>query len=101
MTETKPPVANSTQHPSDNPWHHTKGVLKRMKIPGTVLPRRWLRPYFFEAPHRIDDKQYVIESLSSLKGGLHFVYGSLYLIAGGVAFLGWAAQGDFPQLWRK
>jgi hypothetical protein len=81
-------LADRERIPSNNPWHHTKGVLKRMEIPGTILPRRWLRPYYFAAPHRIDDKQYVIESLSSLKESLHFFYGSLYLLAGGTVFLG-------------
>jgi hypothetical protein len=62
----------------------------KMRIPGTILPKRWLRPYFYDHPYRIDDKQYVIASISSLKDGLHFVYGSLYIIAGGAA-LGWSA----------
>lgn len=67
-----------------------KGIRQQLKVPGTILPKRLLRPYFLESPYRIDDKQYVITSLSSLKDGLHFVYGSLYLLAGGVA-LEWAA----------
>jgi hypothetical protein len=90
MSETNAAVPNSTQSQSNNPWHHMKGVLGRMEIPGTILPRRWLRPYYFAAPHRIDDKQYVIESLSSLKESLHFFYGFLYIVAGGAA-LGWSA----------
>jgi hypothetical protein len=91
-------TGNEVQAQSCNPWHHMKGVQKHLRIPGTILPKRWLRPYFYEHPYRINDKQYVVASISSLKDGLHFVYGSLYLIAGGAAFLGWAAQGDFPQL---
>jgi hypothetical protein len=75
---------------SDNPWHHMKGIQKSVRIPGKILPKRLLRPYFYEHPYRINDKQYVIASISSLKDGLHFVYGSLYIIAGGAA-LGWSA----------
>ncbi len=90
-------LADRERIPSNNPWHHTKGVLKRMEIPGTILPRRWLRPYYFAAPHRIDDKQYVIPSVSSLKESLHFFYGFLYIVAGCVA-IEWAAtlfRGEF------
>ncbi|MEJ2464037.1 MAG: hypothetical protein P8098_20800 [Candidatus Thiodiazotropha sp.] len=90
-------IANEKQVQSDNPWHHMKGIRQHLKVPGTILPKRLLRPYYLEYPHRIDDKQYVITSLSSLKDGLHFVYGSFYLLAGGVA-LEWAAtlfRGEF------
>lgn len=92
-------VATNSNGPpthAGNPWHNMKGIQKSVRILGTILPERWLRPYFYDHPYRIDDKQYVIASISSLKDGLHFVYGSLYMIAGGLAFLGWAAQGDFP-----
>jgi len=91
-------IVNGEDPTSVNPWHNMKGIQKSVRIPGKILPKRLLRPYFYDHPYRIDDKQYVIASISSLKDGLHFVYGSLYLIAGGAAFLGWAAQGDFPQL---
>ncbi|MEJ2267392.1 MAG: hypothetical protein P8X95_28530 [Anaerolineales bacterium] len=90
-------AGNEVQTQSYNPWHHMKGIQKSVRIPGTILPKRWLRPYFYDHPYRIDDKQYVIASISSLKDGLHFVYGSLYLLAGGVA-LEWAAtlfRGEF------
>jgi hypothetical protein len=80
-------IANGKQTQSNNPWHHMKGIRQHLKVPGTILPKRLLRPYYLEYPHRIDDKQYVITSLSSLKDGLHFVYGSLYMIAGGGLFL--------------
>jgi hypothetical protein len=89
MTE-ETTMADGEQIPSDNPWHHMKGMRGKMRIPGTILPKRLLRPYFYEHPYRINDKQYVTASISSLKDGLHFVYGSLYLLAGGVA-LEWSA----------
>jgi hypothetical protein len=93
-------LADRERIPSNNPWHHMKGVLKRMEIPGKILPRRWLRPYYFAAPHRIDDKQYVIPSVSSLKESLHFFYGFLYIVAGGAAF-GWTLTSFEvdPALW--
>jgi len=75
---------------SNNPWHNMKGFRKHLRISGTILPKRWLRPYLYDYPTKIDDKQYVIESLSSLKYGLHFIYGSLYLISVGLS-LEWAA----------
>jgi hypothetical protein len=90
-------TGDEVQNRSYNPFHHMKGVQKHLRIPGTILPKRWLRPYFYDHPYRIDDKQYVIASISSLKDGLHFVYGSLYLLAGGIA-LEWAAtlfRGEF------
>jgi hypothetical protein len=95
MTET----VTRVQAHAQNPWHHMKGLQRYLRIEGKILPKhRLLRPFFHETPKRLDEKQYVIPSISSLKGGLHFFYGSLYLIAGGTSFLGWAAQGDFPQL---
>jgi hypothetical protein len=77
-----------------------KGIQRHLRVEGKILPKhRLLRPFFHEYPKRLDDKQYVIPSPSSLKESLHFFYGSLYLIAGGTAFLGWGAQGDYPQLY--
>jgi hypothetical protein len=99
MTETITSLANGTQRLSNNPWHHMKGIQRHLRIEGKILPKhRLLRPFYHEYPKRLDDKQYVVPSLSSLKGGLHFFYGSLNLLAGGSAFLGWGAQGDLPQL---
>jgi hypothetical protein len=77
-----------------------KGIQRHLRIEGKILPKhRLLRPFYHEYPKRLDDKQYVISSISSLKGGLHFFYGSLYLLAGGTVFLGWVSQGDYPQFY--
>lgn len=73
MTETG--TANGAQRLSDNPWHNMKGMRGRMRIQGTILPKRLLRLYFYTYPERIDDKQYVAGSISSLKDSLHFIYG--------------------------
>ena len=100
MTETNATIANDTQGMSTNPWHHMKGIQRHLRIEGKILPKtRLLRPFYHEYPQRLDDKQYVVPSLSSLKESLHFFYGSLYLLAGGTVFLGWGAQGDYPQFY--
>jgi len=89
MTETSTAMANGVQRLSDNPWHHMKGMRGKMRIQGTILPKRLLRPYFYTYPHRIDDKQYLAGSISSLKDSLYFIYGFLYLVALGNAVI-WA-----------
>jgi hypothetical protein len=97
MTEQATAI-NGERSVSNNPWHHMKGIQRHLRIEGKILPKhRLLRPFYHEYPKRLDDKQYVVPSLSSLKGGLHFFYGSLYLIAGGLA-LEWSAtlfRGEF------
>lgn len=98
MTE-QAATTSGAQTASYKPWHTKKGIDRHLKVRGKILPKHLLRPYFYTHPHRIDDKQYVVENIESLKDGLHFVYGFLYLIALGTAFLGWTAQGDFPQLY--
>jgi hypothetical protein len=81
MTETGTVTVNSAQRLSENPWHNMKGMRGRMRIQGTILPKRLLRPYFYTYPERIDDKQYLAGSISSLKDSLHYIYGFIYLIA--------------------
>jgi hypothetical protein len=91
MTETTATVVNAAQRLLNNPWHHMKGIQRHLRIEGKILPKhRLLRPFYHEYPKRLDDKKYVIPSLSSLKGGLHFFYGGLYMIAG-TAVVGWTA----------
>jgi hypothetical protein len=91
MTETITSLANGAQRLSNNPWHHMKGIQRHLRIEGKILPKnRLLRPFYHEYPKRLDDKQYVIPSISSLKDGLHFFYGGLYMIAG-TAAVGWTA----------
>jgi hypothetical protein len=78
-----------------------KGIQRHLRIEGKILPKhRLLRPFYHETPKRLDEKQYVIPSISSLKDGLHFFYGGLYMIAGTAAF-GWSLtkfEVD-PALW--
>jgi hypothetical protein len=76
MTEMITSLENGTQLLSNNPWHHMKGIQRHLRIEGKILPKhRLLRPFYHEYPKRLDDKQYVVPSLSSLKGGLHFFMG--------------------------
>jgi hypothetical protein len=82
--------ADMERAPSENPWHRMKGMRGKMRVQGTILPKRLLRPYFYTYPHRIDDKQYLAGSISSLKDSLHYIYGVLYMVAGTVA-VGWTA----------
>jgi len=92
---------NGTQATSNNPWHNMKGLQRHLRVEGKILPKhRLLRPFYHEYPQRLDDKQYVIPSPSSLKSELHFFYGFLYIVAGGAAF-GWSItkfEVD-PALW--
>jgi hypothetical protein len=68
MTETSTTMANGVQRLSDNPWHNMKGLRGKMRVQGTILPKRLLRPYFYTYPERIDDKQYLAGSITRSGG---------------------------------
>lgn len=82
-----------------NPWTaNLKGWQKHAEIPGDPLPKRLLRPYWFEPPVRMDDKQYVYLNITDRKSGLGMVYGFAYIIALSTFVLGIAADGEFSGL---
>jgi hypothetical protein len=77
-----------------NPWTaNLKGWQKHAEIPGKPLPKRLLRPYWFEPPVRLDDKQYVNLNITDRKSGLGMIYGFAYLIAFACVFV-WLLSPD-------
>jgi hypothetical protein len=94
MTEKTKTQTDSDEAPVEyNPWAaNLKGWRKHAEIPGDLLPKRLLRPYWLLPPIRIDDKQYVYPDGGDLKGALGMVYGFTYIIAAG-AGLGWIVTG--------
>jgi hypothetical protein len=94
MTDKTTEPTDANDAPEEyNPWTtNLKGWQKHAEIPGKPLPKRLLRPYWFEPPVRLDDKQYSYLNITDRKSGLGMVYGFAYIIATG-ACVGWIATG--------
>ena len=55
--------------------------MARFKLPGKPLPKRLLRPFIYEEPISIDDKQLVIPGLGDRVGVVIFLMAFPYVVA--------------------
>jgi hypothetical protein len=95
MTDKTTEPTDANDEPEEyNPWTaNLKGWQKHAKIPGNLLPKKLLRPYWFLPPIRLDDKQYMYPDGGDLKSALGMVYGFAYLIAFACVFV-WLLSPD-------
>jgi hypothetical protein len=66
--------------------------MARFKLPGKPLAKRLLRPFIYEEPISLDDKQLVIPGLGDMVGVVHAFMAIPYVVSIG-AFIGWYASG--------